>query len=158
VSIVHAPSGLQRHALLEQQPYTTNRGAARPKRGSCLYLTPGDVRLLGQPPLQLLGDVAAQAAECGWGIFTKQQFVQVVLRGLSVCLWFLGMVMLRFPSRALVFLAFTPLPPLLLFALNLLLGLAARALSGMVETDFLLRLLPLQSHAKTWCCWRLRES
>jgi hypothetical protein len=61
-------------------------------------LTPGDVRLLGQTPLQLLGDVAAQAAECGWGIFTKQQFVQVVLRGLSICLLFRGMVMLRFLS------------------------------------------------------------
>jgi hypothetical protein len=50
------------------------------------------------------------------------------------------MVMLRFLSRAPVFLAVPPPPPLLSFALNLPRRLAAVAnvLSGMVNTDFLL--------------------
>jgi hypothetical protein len=63
-------------------------------------------------------------------------------------LWFCVMVMLRFLSHATVFLAFTPPPPLLLFALNLPLRLAAvaDALSGMVNSDVLLLLLVFQTH------------
>jgi hypothetical protein len=57
------------------------------------------------------------------------------------------MVMLRFLSRALVFLAFPPPPPLLSFALNLPYRLAAAAaadaLSGMVNSDLFLLLLLL---------------
>jgi hypothetical protein len=58
-------------------------------------------------------------------------------------LWFRVMVMLMFLSRAPVFLAFPPPPPLLLFALNLpcRLAAAADALSGMVDSDLLLLLL-----------------
>jgi hypothetical protein len=61
----------------------------------------------------------------------------------TVLLWFHVMVMLRVLSRAPVFLAFPPLPPLLLFALNLpcRLAAAADALSGMVNSDFFLLLL-----------------
>jgi hypothetical protein len=44
-----------------------------------------------------------------------------------VLLWFCVMVMLKNLSRALVFLAFSPPPPLLLFALNLPCRLAAVA-------------------------------
>jgi hypothetical protein len=36
--------------------------------------------------MRLLGDAAELAAECGQGLFTEQQFVQGVLRELSVCL------------------------------------------------------------------------
>jgi hypothetical protein len=52
----------------------------------------------------------------------------------TVLLWFCAMVMLRCLSRALVFLAFPPTPPLLFFALNLpcRLTAAANALLGMV--------------------------
>jgi hypothetical protein len=65
-----------------------------------------------------------------------------------VLLWFLVMVMLRFLPCAPAFLAFAPLLPLLLFALNLLFALrlprklaaTADALSGMVDTDLLLLL------------------
>jgi hypothetical protein len=60
----------------------------------------------------------------------------------AVLLCFRVMVMLRFFSRAPVFLAFPPPPPILLFALNLPRRLAAAALLGMVNTD----LLPLLLH------------
>jgi hypothetical protein len=62
-----------------------------------------------------------------------------------VLLWFCVIVMLRFLSRTPVFLAFPPPPPLLLFALNVPCRLAAvaDALSGMVNSDLLLRLLLL---------------
>jgi hypothetical protein len=58
----------------------------------------------------------------------------------TVLLWFCVMVMLRFLSRAPVFLAFPPPPPLLLFALNLPCRLAAvaDALLDMVNSDLLL--------------------
>jgi hypothetical protein len=58
------------------------------------------------------------------------------------------LVMLRFLSRAPVFLAFPPLPPLLLFALNLPCKLAATAdaLTGMVNSDLLL--LQLVPHSE----------
>jgi hypothetical protein len=56
----------------------------------------------------------------------------------TVLLWFRVMVMLRLFSRAPVFLAFPPPPPLLLFALNLPCRLAAAALSVMVHSDLLL--------------------
>jgi hypothetical protein len=61
----------------------------------------------------------------------------------TVLLWFRVMVMLRFLSRAPVFLAFPPPPPLLLFALNLpcRLAAAADALSSMVNSNLLLLLL-----------------
>jgi hypothetical protein len=61
----------------------------------------------------------------------------------TVLLWFCVMVMLRLLSRALVFLAFPPSPPLLLFALNLPCKLAAvaDALLGMVNSYLLLLLL-----------------
>jgi hypothetical protein len=60
-----------------------------------------------------------------------------------VLLWFCVMVMPRFLSRALVFLAFPPPPPLLLFALNLPCRLAASAdaLLSVVNSDWLLLLL-----------------
>jgi hypothetical protein len=56
------------------------------------------------------------------------------------------MVMLRFLSRARVFLAFRPPPPVLLFVFNLphRLAAAADALSGMDNTDMLLLLLDLK--------------
>jgi hypothetical protein len=41
---------------------------------------------LGKPLMSLLGDVGQLAADRGQGLFTKQQFVQGVLRELSVCL------------------------------------------------------------------------
>jgi hypothetical protein len=65
----------------------------------------------------------------------------------TVLLWFCVMVMLRFLSRAPVFLAFPPPPPLILFALNLPCRLVAvaNALLGMVNSDLLLLLLPLPS-------------
>jgi hypothetical protein len=65
----------------------------------------------------------------------------------NVLLWFCVMVMLRFLSHAPMFLAFTPPPPLLLFALNLPCRLAAvaDALLGMVNSDLLL-LLVFQTH------------
>jgi hypothetical protein len=55
---------------------------------------------------------------------------------------YVNMVLLRFLSRAPVFLAFPPPPPLLLLALNLpcRLAAAADALSGMVISDLLLLL------------------
>jgi hypothetical protein len=55
------------------------------------------------------------------------------------------MVMLRFLSRAPVFLAFRPPPSVLLFVFNLphRLAAAADALSGMDNTDMLLLLLDL---------------
>jgi hypothetical protein len=60
-------------------------------------------------------------------------------------------VMLRFLSRAAVFLAFPPPPPLLLFALNLPCRLAdeADALLGMVNSKLLLLhlLLPRRTEA-----------
>jgi hypothetical protein len=61
----------------------------------------------------------------------------------TVLPWFCFMVMLRFLSCALVFLAFPPPPPLVLFALNLhcRLAAAADALLGMVNSDLLLLLL-----------------
>jgi hypothetical protein len=63
----------------------------------------------------------------------------------TVLLWFRVMVhvMLRFLSRAPVFLAFPPPPPLIFFALNLPCRLmaAADALSGMVDSDMRLLLL-----------------
>jgi hypothetical protein len=55
-------------------------------------------------------------------------------------LWSRVMVMLRFLSRTPVFLAFPPPPPLQLFALDLSFRLLADALSGMVNSDFLLLL------------------
>jgi hypothetical protein len=57
-----------------------------------------------------------------------------------VLLWLRVRVMLRFLSRALVFLAFPPPPPLLLFAINLPCRLATAAdnLSGIVNSDLLL--------------------
>jgi hypothetical protein len=65
----------------------------------------------------------------------------------TVLLWFCVMVMLRFLSRALVFLAFPPPTPLLSFTLNVPHRLAAAvdSFSGMVITDLLLHLLPSQS-------------
>jgi hypothetical protein len=56
----------------------------------------------------------------------------------TVLLWFRAMVMLRFLSRAPVFLAFPP--PLVLFTLNLPCRLAAEAdtLLGMLNSDLLL--------------------
>jgi hypothetical protein len=59
----------------------------------------------------------------------------------TVLLWFRVMVMQRFLSCAPAFLTFPPSPPLLLFALSLPHRLAADALSGMVNTGFLLLLL-----------------
>jgi hypothetical protein len=58
------------------------------------------------------------------------------------------LVMLRFLSRAPVFLAFPPPPPLLLFALNLPCRLAATAdaLTGMVNSGLLL--LQLVPHSE----------
>jgi hypothetical protein len=69
----------------------------------------------------------------------------------TVLLWFYVVVMLRFFSR-LVFLAFLPPPPLLLFALNLPCRLAAvaDALLGMVNSNLLLLLLQLIK--VTWVC------
>jgi hypothetical protein len=65
----------------------------------------------------------------------------------TVLLWFrvIVMRMLRFLSRAQVFLAFPPRPPLLLFTLKLPCRLAAAddALSGMVQFDFFLFVLLL---------------
>jgi hypothetical protein len=68
----------------------------------------------------------------------------------TVLLWFCVMVMLRCLSRALVFLAFPPATPLLLFALNLPCRLAAvpNALLGMVISDLLLLL-----SRKRGCCF-----
>jgi hypothetical protein len=64
-------------------------------------------------------------------------------RSHTVLLWFCVMAMLKFLSRALVFLAFPPPPPLLLFALNLPCRLAAvaDALLGMINFDLLFLLL-----------------
>jgi hypothetical protein len=58
----------------------------------------------------------------------------------TVLLWLHVVVMLRFLSRARVFLAFPPPPSLLLFALNLHCRLAAAvdALSCMVNSELLL--------------------
>jgi hypothetical protein len=58
----------------------------------------------------------------------------------TVLLWFRVMVMLRFLSCALVFLAFPHPSPLLLFALHLPCRLVAvaNALSGMLYSDLLL--------------------
>jgi hypothetical protein len=41
---------------------------------------------LGEPLMRPLGDVGEQGAERGQGLFTKQQFVQGVLREVNVCL------------------------------------------------------------------------
>jgi hypothetical protein len=62
----------------------------------------------------------------------------------TALLWYCVMVMLRFFSRAAVFLAFPPL--LLLFALNLPCRLVAmaHALLGVVNSDLLLLLLTSQ--------------
>jgi hypothetical protein len=67
----------------------------------------------------------------------------------TVLLWFCVIVMLRFLSRALVFLAFPPPPTLILFARNLPCRLAAvaDALLGTINSDMLLLLL--RSH------WRM---
>jgi hypothetical protein len=70
----------------------------------------------------------------------------------TVLLWLCVMVMLRFLSRAPLFLAFPPPPPLLLFALNLTCRLAAVAndLLGMVNSDVPILLLPTVHTADTW--------
>jgi hypothetical protein len=70
----------------------------------------------------------------------------------TALLWFRVMVMLRFLSRAQVFLTCPPPPPLLLFALNLPRRLAAAAddLSGIVHTCVLrLLLLPVKPLASS---------
>jgi hypothetical protein len=41
---------------------------------------------LGKPLMRMFGDVGQLAADRGQGLFTKPQFVQGVLRELSVCL------------------------------------------------------------------------
>jgi hypothetical protein len=72
-------------------------------------------------------------------------------------LWFRVIVMLRFLSRAPVFLAFSPPPPFLLFALNLPCRLAAfaNAPSGMDNSDLLLLLPPPPSITQSQrCCQR----
>jgi hypothetical protein len=75
---------------------------------------------------------ATQADQTPWSCI-RCYFYTVLLR-------FRVRVMLRFVSRAPVFLAVPPPPPLLSFALNLprRLAAAANVLSGMVNTDFLL--------------------
>jgi hypothetical protein len=74
----------------------------------------------------------------------------------TVLLWFCVMAMLWFLSRAPVFLAFPPPPPLLLFALNLPCRLAAvaDALLGMVNSDlFFLLLLRKVPNGFRWICF-----
>jgi hypothetical protein len=62
--------------------------------------------------------------------------------------------MLRFLSRVLLFLAFPPPPPLLLFALNLPCRLAADALLDMVNSDLLLLLHhTMPSHVSLNTCF-----
>jgi hypothetical protein len=70
----------------------------------------------------------------------------------TVLLWLCVMVMLRFLSRAPVFLAFPPPPPLLLLALNMPCRLAAmaNALLGMVNSDVPILLHPTVHTADTW--------
>jgi hypothetical protein len=63
------------------------------------------------------------------------------------------MVMLRFLSCAPESLVFPHPPPLLLFALNLSRRLAAVALSGMVNTDLVLRKMKIVGLFGIWTCF-----